>query len=347
MINFNKYEKNNKSAFSLADILIALAIATIFITSIIFIVVDTRTATTRFALKADRSVVVENIIEKIQLVKQNSWMDIFATVEAGTFHIETNSEGKFILVGGSESLDEYSYYFESFYVYRDGENNIVTEGGIQDPYTVKLSITIDWQGSFLDNNTETFDVYLNNWNTRVWGIETDEDFANGSWENIEIESSEGGSIVITKIFYPDWCNPTLFLTEHDIPGLANIRTVLAGSGYAYLGTAGGSTGDPFTKVSIDGFDPPVLTVEGTFSGHTVNDILVVGDYAFLATSTADKEVLILDISSVPFVEVGYYDAPGSARGKSIFVSNGVGYLGQGRYLRSFDLSSYTGSVHNW
>lgn len=345
MINFKKYQKNKKSAFSLADILIALAISTIFITSIIFIVVDTRTATTRFALKADRSVVVENIIEKIQLVKQNSWMDIFATVEAGTFHIETNPEGKFILVGGSESSDEYSYYFESFYVYRDGENNIVTEGGIQDPYTVKLSITIDWQGSFLDNNTENFYIFLNNWNTKVWITDNVEDFLAGQFANMDVISFEEGNISVGIEFYPDWCNPQYSMVYFDLPGQGVSASVSAVSGSAVAGTGKNASGMSFSKVSVNAVDNITLTLDGTFDGYKTNDVfLLENDQKILiATDTNAKEAVIVNIANKPYTEVGYFDAIGNKGSSSIFAVDGRGYIAHENKISVFNLSSYNGA----
>ena len=88
------------------------------------------------------------------------------------------------------------------------------------------------------------------------------------------------------------------MSEYDIPGSATARSVFARQGYAYLGTRGELTGEPFTKLIIEGVNPITLTVEGTFSGYAINEIYVEGDYAYLATTDDDKEVVILDISQV-------------------------------------------------
>lgn len=89
-------------------------------------------------------------------------------------------------------------------------------------------------------------------------------------------------------------------------------------------------------------NPITLTVEGTFSGYAINEIYVEGDYAYLATTDDNKEVVILDISSLPYTEVGYVDTPDSWNAYSVFVKGNIGYVAHSTYVSTFNLDQKTG-----
>ena len=63
----------------------------------------------------------------------------------------------------------------------------------------------------------------------------------------------------------------------------------------------------------------------------------------MKTKSKLRSVIILDISSYPYTEIGYHDASGSADAQSVFVKDNIGYLAQGRYVKTFNLSSYSGA----
>lgn len=345
MVTIFKKTIITKKAFSLVDILIAIALISLFLTSIIFILIDSRTATTRFVQKAEKTIEIENIIEKIQLVKQDSWMNVFETIGAGQFHVQMDENEKYTIAVGEAVLDDYSYFFESFYVYRDSENNIVTEGGIMDPYTVKLTVSIDWNASFLDNNVESFDVYLNNWNTKVWVTDNVEDFLAGEFDNTDVVSYEDGDISVGIEFYPDWCNPQYLMVNFDLPGQGVCATVSAVNGSAVAGTGENASGMSFSKVSVSAVDEITLVLDGTFDGHKTNDVFLIEDNPkiLVATDTNSKEVVVVDIANKPYTEVGYFDAIGNKGSSSVFAANGRGYVAHENKISVFNLSSYNGA----
>ena len=212
-----------------------------------------------------------------------------------------------------------------------------------DPHTRVVSVNISWKDRLGKVNEINPKLYINDWNTNSIVYTTRDDFSNGSHYQTVASYTSGGAARLQSRFYSDWCNPELSINEYDIPGSATPRSVFAELGYAYLGTRGSTTGTPFTKLNIEGIDPPILTLEGTYSGYTVNDIFAKDGLAFLATTDDNKELIILDISSLPYTEVGYYNASGTADGFSIFVEGDIGYLAQGRYVRTINLSQYSGS----
>jgi hypothetical protein len=62
----------------------------------------------------------------------------------------------------------------------------------------------------------------------------------------------------------------------------------------------------------------------------------------LATDSNSKEAVIVDISTLPYTETGYYNAPYWSDGEAIAVKDNVGYLGHRNQIRAFDLSSKYG-----
>ncbi len=64
-------------------------------------------------------------------------------------------------------------------------------------------------------------------------------------------------------------------------------------------------------------------------------------YAYLTTTRPGEEIIIIDLDTM--TQVGYYDAPGSVSGESVFVKDGIGYLVHGGNLQLFDAGSPSGS----
>jgi len=70
-------------------------------------------------------------------------------------------------------------------------------------------------------------------------------------------------------------------------------------------------------------------------GHTINDIYVAGDYAYLATDDQSGELMVIDVS-VPAAMLHpdatgmKFDLTGTQDGTALFYSSGIVYLGVGR-----------------
>ena len=337
----NKRKKGLKG-FSLAELILAIGIFSAMSSFLVLLVIDTRRTIENANTRIRATQLVEEVYNSILILKQDAWYNIARHTEEGEKHLELVS-GVFQVVDGRKVIDNMEYYFIVGNVMRDSSKEIVSEGGTLDPHTRLISIHISWIDRLKHTNTLTPTLYINDWNTNSIVYTTKEDFQPGDHNYTVAVDTLGGETRLQSRYYSDWCNPTLSIHEYDIPGEATPRSVFSKLGSSYLGTRGSATGQPFTKLLIEGVAPPVLTVEGYFSGYNVNDIFVKDNYAFLATTNDSKEVVILDISSLPYTEIGYFNAPGSDDGFTVFVDGNIGYLGQGRYVRSFDLSSYTGS----
>jgi hypothetical protein len=110
----------------------------------------------------------------------------------------------------------------------------------------------------------------------------------------------------------------------------------------YLGTEGG-IGTDLTKLLITGVEFPSVAVGDTYDtpSYAVNNIFVLGNYAYLATTNTSKDVVILDLTTK--TEVGYFNTSRSEEAESVYVVGTTGYVAAGKYVFTFNLTSKIGS----
>lgn len=102
------------------------------------------------------------------------------------------------------------------------------------------------------------------------------------------------------------------------------------NGYVYLGLTKTTSGPEFNIIDVH--DPYAPVWVGGFSiGNQINDIVIKGQYAYLATPNT-QELIILDITDPTHpTMVGGFDAPSTnttGSGKSLYVANDRVYLGR-------------------
>ena len=322
-----KIFRNKLKGYSLTEIVLAIGIFVLMSTMLVFLVVDATRSLENTRYRSKASILTQDIYNSLVLIKTEAWYELAQHTNEGAKHLEYSS-GNYNILDGEYNQNGLTYSFSINEVRRDNNRNIVGEGGFIDPHSRLININISWVDRLGKTHNINPKMYINDWNTNSIIYTNLDDFSTGVHHQTVAVDTEGGETRLQSRFYSDWCNPTLSINEYDIPGQATPRSVFSLLGSSYLGTRGESTGQPFTKLNIEGVDPPILTVEGYFSGYNVNHIFVLGDYAFLATTDNSKEVVILDISSLPYTEVGYFDAPDSYDGYSVYVHGNVGYLGQ-------------------
>ncbi|MBP8979449.1 prepilin-type N-terminal cleavage/methylation domain-containing protein [Candidatus Dojkabacteria bacterium] len=340
----NSIRKKYK-AFSLVELIVAIAVFGLISSFLVVLVVDSTRAYENMYARSKATSLVKEIYSTLKLLKTDNWFEVTKHTGLGPKHL-IFEEGEYKIADGEKVEGLLTYFFTVDFAQRDSDGNIVEEGGNTDAHTRVVSVNIKWKDRANKEHTLNPKLYLNDWHVNTFTFTSMEDFQpGGHTDTTASESFTGGELRLQSVFYPNWCRPERSMSSYDIPGEAYAKSIFAEVGYAYLGTRGGDVGDPFTKLIIEGVNPTTLTVEGTFQGYRINDIFVEGNYAYLATSDDEKEIVILDISSVPYQEVGHVNAPDQWNNdaRSVFVKGNVGYLTQSTYVRSFDLSSKTGS----
>ncbi|MDA0207840.1 MAG: hypothetical protein O3B64_00315 [bacterium] len=146
--------------------------------------------------------------------------------------------------------------------------------------------------------------------------------SDGSGELVVMGPSTGGWAVLSSI------------GSANISGTANARPIVVSGDYAYIGTYPDASGPEFLIYDISTPSTPSLT--GWFEiGAYVNDLVVDGNYAYLATTHNNRELDIIDIStkSSP-TRAGFYDASGASDG--IGLDKSGNYVTLGRFASTAD-----------
>ncbi|MDP2585654.1 MAG: hypothetical protein Q8P29_02120, partial [Candidatus Levybacteria bacterium] len=157
-----------------------------------------------------------------------------------------------------------------------------------------------------------------------------------------ITDTAGGEVTLGAGGHGNWCAPGDYvLAQMDLPKSGVANAISAYEGRVIAGTGENSSGASLVDVAISNANPPVPSLVGTFDGYKTNDVFINGNYAYIATDSNSKEVVIVDL--VTHAEVGYFDTPTSANATSVYVSGTKGYVTAGFFLYIFDLSSQSGS----
>jgi prepilin-type N-terminal cleavage/methylation domain-containing protein len=340
----NIVSKEKIRGFSLIEIIVGLGIFSIILSSIAVTNVDSLRAISNAQSKSEAYMQLQELTSMVINIKSNSWIDIISNSDGNPYHITLNA-GIPEITSGTNVVNSVTSWFEITDLYRDSNGDIVETGGILDPYSRTVTLYMQWTDPLGQENYLVKEMYINDWNTARWTVTTTAEFTPGTFADTVIADIGDGAVGLATLLYPDWCNPQLTMTAHDIPGSGEARTVFVVDQNAYMGTGANASGLAFSHVSITGVDTPVVTTEGTYNEGKVNDIYVdpSTDYAYLATDTSASEVVILDLTSTPYVEIGYFDADGPQDGDAVAYANNVGYVARGSELTSFDLTGKTGS----
>jgi hypothetical protein len=337
------FHKKLVKGFSLAEILLSVGIFAILSSSVMFFAIDSIRANKNSSLKTTSSLYFQEYFNALMDNKDFLWGSLVDNTDKGQKSLQYQNE-RYQIVDGSQTKDGMKLYFTVNNIYRDTQGNIVTSGGTLDQHSRQINLTSEWVDILNSPVSYSSAIYVNDWNTLDIKQTTNTDFLAGTLNDIIITNNIDGEVQLGYIIFPDWCRPTLAISEFDLPGSAVSKTIFAtAAGKAYLGTAGTSSTISMTKLNIQGVDTPSIAVEGTFAGYKVNNVFVAGNYAYLATTNTSKEVVIVDISHTPYAEVGYFNATGSTVANSVYVVGNVGYVATGKKVQTFNLTANTGS----
>ncbi len=335
-------KSKNLKGFSLVEILLAIALFVLIIFVVANFSIDSITSTKNASTRTAAVYRVKEIQNAVNIIKNDMWSTVVLNTDTGPLHIEFN-DGIYSLVAGELVEEGVAYNINIKSIERDVNGNIVETGGVVDPHTRAIEISASWDS--MGNTPMQIDskFYVNDWSTLELLSTTKSDFDTGSYFQARSTTVVDGEISLQQIIYPDWCKPALSVNEYNIPGEASAKTLFSYTGETYLGTGGNATGVAFTKLTIQGIDNPIINVEGEFNGYLTNNIFVLGNYAYLGTTMDTKEVVILDISSLPYTEVGYFNTSRTDDANSVYVVGNVGYVAAGKYVYTFDVTSNIGS----
>ena len=324
---------------SLVEIILAMGLAAIILPALLTGLVTSRQGKAQQAQRTQAVYLLNETVDAVRSSREKGWI-LFAN--NGTFY-PVIFGSNWTLVSGSTVSAGLTQSIVIGDVNRDVSGAIVTSGGTLDPSSKKVDVNISWGQPYLSTVSASLYItrYLDN---NSFTQTTVSDFDVGTKSGTVVTNTAGGEVILGAGGNADWCTPsTSIVGQLDLPKTGKATSVTAVVGEAFAGTGENSSGESFADILISNTDPPIPTLYGTIDGYKTNDIFGEEDYGYIATDNNHKEVVIIRLSSLPFIEYGHFNAPGNDFGESVFVLNNVGYVVTKDKLYNFDLSSKNGS----
>lgn len=326
------------SGQSLVELIMVMALLSILVPALLGAIVMSKNGEAQRINRVAAAAFLREAVESVRVIRENSWDTIAIN---GTYHpviIGTT----WSLAPGAETIEGLTRSIVISDVRRDAAGTIVNTGGTVDPSSKKILVTVAW--SLPNPAATTSEFYLTRYLDNLTVIETTTvDFNPGIFEGTTLTNMAGGEVSLGAGGYGDWCSPTLLNPGTNLEGNGIAKGVVAFEGKAYTGTGDNSSGKSLVGINISNTAPPVAVQESTFDGYKTNAIFAESNHAYIGTDTNNREVVIVRVSSLPYAEVGYFDTPNGASGRSVYVTGNTGYVLAGDQLYNFDLSSKTGS----
>ena len=234
----NSIRKKYK-AFSLAELIIAVAIFGLISAFLTLLVVDSTRAYENTYARSKATSLVKEIYSTLKLLKTDNWFEVTKHTGLGPKHL-IFEEGEYKIADGEKVEGLLTYFFTVDLAQRDTDGKIVEEGGNTDAHTRVISVNIKWKDRVGKEHVINPKLYLNDWHVNTFTFTSMEDFQpGGHTDTTASESFTGGELRLQSVFYPNWCRPERSMSSYDIPGEAYAKSIFAEIGYAYLGTRGG------------------------------------------------------------------------------------------------------------
>ena len=325
------YRWTDRSGQSLVELLVALGLAAVLIPAFMAGIMASREGRAQQEQRLAATASWREAVEAVRAVRNKGWTSFAVN---GTYHPAVEA-GNWKLETGSETTAE--GFTRSVVISNYLRNNQV------DPSTKNVVVTVSWSTPLANNVTSTLVLtrYLDN---LVYTETTEAQLNLGVKSGTNVTNTAGGEVVLGAGGYGDWCNPNLSIAALDLPknGVANALSAIEGR--AFAGTGENASGVSFANINITNTDPPTASVLGTYNGYKTNGIFGESNYAYLATDNNSKEVEIINLTTNPYSEAGWFNTPFSnADATAVYVSGNRGYVTAGFWLYIFDLSSKSGS----
>lgn len=324
MVQYKKI--NNILGQSLVELLVAIGIASAILPAVITGFVSSREGAVNQDLRLRAVAYLKEAEEAVRVVREKDWNNF---AENGTYHPEV-SGSTWILTNNFETISDFT------------RDITISDANPIDPSIKQADLKVSWG----DNSTQSVSskLYLSRYlENDVYTETTEVQFKLGTLTNTVVTNNSGGEVQLGAGGRSNWCEPNLSIASLDLPKSGVANAISATEGRLVAGTGDNASGVSFAAINVTNTNPPSTSIYGTFDGYKTNDVFNDQNYAYLATDTNSKEIVIIDISKLPFTEVGYFNASGSNSSASVFVKDSVGYMIQQNVLRNFDLTSKSGS----
>jgi Tfp pilus assembly protein PilV len=338
-----KLIKNKKKGFSIIEILIAISFIAVIVTGI-FNISQFNSHVRK--INDERTQALYYAVEGIEAAKLITWDQL----TVGDHHFVKNANVWDISAGGELLDNKYTRTVVVSSVSRQSisQGNVygaISTGANIDPDTKKITVIIDWLSKSGSTKQEKLETNISRFQANRW---SQQDWVGGAGQAIWVDETKfdnkdagidvavpGEATLLSGFF--NWENGTTTAALKDsIPGNSTVNDIFEKDGKAYVVT-NNSSGNSFFIFNVADINNPTLYTGGIFPAGASNAVVVSGDYAYLATSKSNKQVLVLDISDPNNItEAGYFNL--GANAWDIGVSNSTAYAITDTRLYAMDIS---------
>lgn len=322
------------------EILIAFGLAMILVPALLGLFVAATSGKSQEIQRTGALALLKEEEEALRSIRENGWENIATN---GTFYPKVNGSGWMLSNNPADGqVNGFTRSITMANAYRDVNQKLSLTGNL-DPSVKFITLTVSW--GLLPNQEVITSYYLTRYlDNLTWLQTTTTDFSSGTLTGTQVTNDSGGEVKLGAGGYADWCNPDLNkIVQFDLPKQGVANAVSAIEGRVFAGTGDNASGVSFDNVSISNTNPPVPTSLGTYDGYKTNGIFGEANYAYVATDNNAKEIEIINLTTNPYSEAGYFNAPGNGNGNSIYVVGNVGYMTAANKFYTFDLSSKSGT----
>jgi hypothetical protein len=310
---------NHSHGQMLVEVLLALAITSIMMPALLLAFVASRQGKVQQNQRLDATMLATEARTAVRTVSELGWPFISTN---GTYH-PVLINNTWSLASGAESVNGFSRYITIDDVYRDANGNIVSFGGMLDPSTKKVTVTVSWN-SFIPSSVQST-YFVGRTDNTVFTQSSYNDFNAGTKNTVQITNTAGGEVTLAPNTKGQWCKPSFNSATITLPD----GPPVAVAAYADPNTTNNpnkvfvavsptaATSTKLAYLTVTATDPPTPTLKGIFTLDSTkytagtfpssigldNSFITNGvkyytssggkTYALIATTKPDKEVIAI------------------------------------------------------
>jgi len=196
--------KINQKGQSLIELLVAMGIFALVISSIMFLTLDAHMANRQGGERSEAAWLAQSGIEAAQSIKNRGWKYL----ETGNHGLIINNN-RWEFAGAEDNFDKYSRQISVEPVYRDVSGDITETGGQIDFDTKKVVADVAWDFSPARPSEVVIGSIFTNWRSHKWIQTSQAEFDQGAMSNI-VSTSEGeGAVELVQGVAQYWGNQFL------------------------------------------------------------------------------------------------------------------------------------------
>ena len=305
---------------TIVEVMVAIALTGIILPTLATALVAAHAGKATSIQQLQAESLLREATEAVRSVREKGWSNVATD---GTYH-PAISGSTWSLASGSESINGFTRSIVISSVQRNSTDSIVASGGTNDPSTKHIVVTVAWTKP--TSSSIASDAYLTRWqNNTTWTQTTQADFNAGILNNVSVTNTAGGEVKLNSGGSGvSWASPTVAGTL-DITGTTDANDVYMDTATSRAYVVNGAS---LSIVNVTNPAAPVLL--GTYSaGLQLNGVYVVGNYAYLASSSDTAELTVVNISTPASPALaGSLNLGDTADATSIYVSGSTAYVGK-------------------